>query len=272
MSIRKLDLFSQRPSPRIITSGGKTVLQINEGFNIISKDHYLAAYASLSEDAPLVKSQTDMWDVLRRIREMDADDVFDSIYTRHLPRCWELSYLFEVMSAFEEPIDPEYYDIFEEFLEEVCDYWPDCSVSEAMNSVKLIEDWPVGRRVGKDKVYFYITVESREIARLCFNERCIQLTYSIHGIVKTLFIGFKDYSELDTGAVSKLDWYVLCWHHLYQQLLAAAGIYFDEFQFKVMGASSFDEFRWDGVGMKPVRVSNVWELVTGINETLDRYR
>lgn len=272
MSIRKLDLLSQRSYPKLITHGDETVLQLNEGFNIVSRGQCLAAYASFNEDAPLVKSQSDMHNVLRLIRELDADDVFDSIYTSYLSRCWELSYLFELLATFEEPIEPENYDIIEEFLEEVCAYRVDCSVHDAMNSVKLIEDWPMGRRVGKDKAYFYLTVESRDIAKLCINERCIYLTYSLHGIAKTLFIGFKDYNELDTG-ISKFDWYTLCWHHLYQQLLAAVGIYFDEFQFKVMdGVSSFDEIKWDGKGMKPGCVSSGDALIAGINEILERYR
>lgn len=270
---RKLNLNTEPEYPKLITSEIGTVLSLDVSAHFRAEGGCVVRYGTPNCEDKWVESQNDLQEVTRLIQEMDQEDLFDSPFNSCIARCLEYSYLVELAAQLPVFFTDKGIAMSEEFLEEAFGYRVDCDLQDALKAVKPLEEWPVWRKRGDTKACFLISIQGHNAGLLSFTTRGVLFQYRIQGTPYAYYLGFKDYSELDTQCVGKYDWYAACWKHLFWQLLAAVGIVFDDLHFFYQeGCTEHDDYRWDGQGIQPFRVTNPEDLLEHLNDTLYIWR
>ena len=214
-------------------------------------------------------SQQDREQIVSLIRRLDDESAFSSTYNEWIPRCLELSYLIELVGSRPEFWEPAMSPWADEFLDQTFQGLTGYSVDDALNAVRPLQEWPAGRRFGVEKLRAIIQAGPVSTGLLSFTTRAVVFCYRCKGMDCVQYLGFKDYMEMDTDSVSQYEWYSACWKHLFYQLLAACGVRCDDLQFICAeGVTDFEDYHWDGEGMKPHRVSNPAYLLELLEERL----
>lgn len=225
----------------------------------------------------------DLKETVKLVELLREEGVFDSPYTEGLYTLFLYSYMAELLGEYEEfwrsresSYRPSVFGTALQYLENTLGIeFSAATSSRSLFAVKSMEDWPVGRAVKPDKVRVEISISGYSVAMVGFSTRGINIEYNAHGSPYRFFLGFKEYSELDTDTIGIYDWYRVCWKRLVCFLLNACGIRSNEFSFffsSALGNKPFDPYHYNGEGVKPVRVSCMEDLHRVLDDYLEVYR